>query len=941
MNSSDVFDRYGDIAIIGLACRFPGARNIDQFWRNLRDGVESISFFSDQELIAEGVDPAMLRMPNYVKAGAILEDEDLFDASFFGVHPAEAVITDPQHRLFLEHSWEAFENAGYDPAIYKGSIGVFAGAGWNSYLLNELYPHRHLLESVNSFQAMIATEKDHLSTRVSYKLNLRGPSITVQTACSTSLVAVHLACQSLLNGECDMALAGGVSIQVPQMRGYLYQEGGILSPDGHCRAFDAEARGTVGGSGVGVVVLKRLADAMIDRDCIHAVIKGSAINNDGALKAGYTAPSIDGQAQVIKLAQALAEVEPETISYVEAHGTGTPLGDPIEIAALTKVFGESARRRQFCALGSVKTNIGHLDAAAGIAGLIKTVLAIKHRQIPASLNYRQPNPKIDFRNSPFYVNRELQAWEAKWPRRAGVSSFGIGGTNAHLIVEEAPEMEAGGPGRDYQVLTLSARTETAVAQVTSNLCEWLRNGEAQNLADVAYTLQLGRKAFDNRQVVVCQGLDEAIRKLAGQGESNSYGKEQDKRQRPVVFMFPGQEATYPRMGETLYRQEQTFREELDRCAEAAWQKLGIDLRTILYPGRHESNQQMKPISTRQPALFVVEYALARMLMRWGVEPEVMIGHGLGEYVAACLAEVFTLEEGLTLVRARERVMSEGRRVGRALREFEEELGKVMLKEPKKRYISTASGEWVRAGEATEVAYWVRQISEKPKFWEGVERLREEPERLLLEVGPGEGLSELAQSQRGMGEKLNVIAVMGKNVETESRSVAEALGQLWMMGGEVDWRKYSEGQMRRRVILPTYPFERKRYWIEPANNVMSNGLPEYQTQLSSEFSQRENILMALKDIVKELTGIDPSEIDISTNFFELGVDSLLLIQASEIIKARFRIDISLAQLFEELSTLQALAADIDQKLSANLMREVSDGNSEGEGRGDNRGQFGHW
>ena len=427
-----------DIAIISMAGRFPHAPHLDDFWRNLRDGRESVVQLSDEELLAAGVDAAMLQNPDYVKSGVFLDDYDLFDNSFFGLTPREAALIDPQQRVFLECAWEALEAAGYDAARYAGAIGVFAGVSISTYLIN-LFSNRSELGTVSTFQLLMSNDKDFLPTRVSYKLDLHGPSVTVQTACSTSLVAVHLACQSLLNGESDMALAGGASIPIPQRRGYLYQEGNINSPDGHCRAFDADAQGTIGGSGVGVVLLKRLADALDDGDTIHAVIKGSAVNNDGAMKVGYTAPSVEGQAKVVAEALSIAGVDPDTVTYIEAHGTGTTLGDPIEIAALQKVFAARTTKKNFCGIGSVKTNIGHLDTAAGVAGLIKTVLALRHKELPPSLHFTRPNSKIDFANSPFYVNASLRAWEnGETPRRAGVSSFGIGGTNAHVVLEEAP-----------------------------------------------------------------------------------------------------------------------------------------------------------------------------------------------------------------------------------------------------------------------------------------------------------------------------------------------------------------------------------------------------------------------------------------------------------------------------------------------------------------------
>ena len=492
------------VAVIGLAGRFPGAGDVEGFWRNLCAGVESVTFFTDAELLSAGADPAALRNPNYVKAAAILDDVESFDAAFFGLNPREAEIMDPQHRIFLECAWEALEKAGYDPENYHGSIGVYAGTRMNTYLLN-LLRDRELMESQGGFVALLGNDKDFLPTRVSYKLNLRGPSINVQTACSTSLVAVHLACQSLLHGECDIALAGGVAIKVPQKAGYLYQAGGILSPDGHCRAFDAKAHGTVSGNGVGVVVLKRLTDAVADGDHIHAVIKGTAINNDGAMKVGYTAPSVDGQAEVITEALAVAGISPETVGYIETHGTGTELGDPIEIAALTQAFRADTEKKGFCALGSVKTNIGHLDAAAGVTGLIKTVLALEHKLLPPSLHYEQPNPEIDFAHSPFYVNTALSEWKAgAAPRRAGVSAFGIGGTNAHVVLEEAPNSQASGPSRPWQLLALSAKTSAALETATANLRAHLEAHPDLNLADAAHTLLRGRKTFAYRRVIVCR-----------------------------------------------------------------------------------------------------------------------------------------------------------------------------------------------------------------------------------------------------------------------------------------------------------------------------------------------------------------------------------------------------------------------------------------------------
>jgi len=666
MSHTVEFSRNGlEIAIIGMAGRFPGAKNIEEFWQNLRNGVESITTFTNEELIADGIDPDLLNNPNYVKAGAVLEDIELFDAEFFGFNPREAEIIDPQHRLFLECAWEAMENAGYNSKMYPGLIGVYAGAGSNNYVLN-IYSNQNIRNSIDRNQLFFGNDKDFLATRVSYKLDLEGPAVGIQTACSTSLVAVHLACRGLLSGECDIALAGGVAIDVPQKEGYLYQEGGIVSPDGRCRAFDAKAQGTVFSNGVGIVVLKRLEDAIADGDCIHAVIKGSAINNDGAFKVSYTAPRIDGQAKVIRAAQVMAEVDPETITYIETHGTGTSLGDPIEISALTQVFRASTDKKGFCAVGSVKTNIGHSDITAGVAGLIKTVLALKHKQIPPSLHFQQPNPEIDFDNSPFYVNTTLSDWQTNGtPRRAGVSSFGIGGTNAHVILEEAPVVETRGgaslQSRPWHLLLLSAKTRTALETVTANLAAYLQQHRDLNLVDVAYTLQVGRQAFEHRFMVVCQNLEDAVQKLefANQEQVSTYLKELHNR--PVVFMFPGQGAQYVNMGRELYQTEPIFREEVNRCCELLKPHLGIDLRHVLYPSEEQieaATHQLQQTYITQPALFVIEYALSQLWMAWGIQPEAMIGHSIGEYVAACLAGVLSLEDALILVAVRGRLMQE-------------------------------------------------------------------------------------------------------------------------------------------------------------------------------------------------------------------------------------------------------------------------------------------
>ena len=665
-------DNY-DIAIIGMDGRFPGAQSPDEFWQNLKNGVETISFFSDDELEISPGSP-ILKDPAFVKAGGVLENIDLFDASFFNIPAAEAEWMDPQQRLFLECTWSALENAGYNLETYKGLIAIYAGVNTNYYLLTRLGQLGDA-NSPNLFQLMLANEKDFLATRVSYKLNLQGESVTVQTSCSTSLVAVHMACQSLLSGQCDMALAGGVSVRVPQKTGYMYTEGMISSPDGHCRAFDSRAQGTLPGSGLGVVVLKLLGDALRDGDNVHAVIKGSAINNDGRGKIGYTAPSIEGQTRVIAKAQAMANVKADTITFVEAHGTGTALGDPIEVEALTRAFRQHTNEKGFCVLGAVKSNVGHLDTAAGMAGLFKMVLALKNKMIPPTVHFEKPNPAIDFANSPFHINNTLQEWKAgPTPRRGAVSSFGIGGTNVHMILEESPGNISEPTNRPNQILTLSAKTPTALETMIGNLANHLEQFPELNLADVAYTLNVGRQAYRHRHAVIAGSQKDAITALQS---SRPIATVLDQDHAPtIVFMFAGQGAQHINMAKELYETEPLFRHYVDSCVDLSKGKLKKDLLQLLYPDQEQAEEAARLLTQPEfalSALFTVEYALAKLWISWGVRPHAMIGHSYGEYAAACLAGVFSLENALDLVIGRGRLirtLSAGAMTAAALSESE-------------------------------------------------------------------------------------------------------------------------------------------------------------------------------------------------------------------------------------------------------------------------------
>ncbi|HEX6290021.1 MAG TPA: amino acid adenylation domain-containing protein [Herpetosiphonaceae bacterium] len=904
------------IAIIGMAGRFPGARNIRQFWENLCGGVESLTWLADDEIESP---PSTTSTLKYVNAAAVLDAIEQFDAAFFGFNPREAEMMDPQHRLFLEAAWEALEDAGYDPNTYDGSIGVFASTQMSTYLLANLLPNRPLVESMGALALRIANDRDFLPTRVSYKLNLRGPSMTVVTACSSSLVATHLACQSLLDYQSDMVLVGGVAVNVPQRSGYVYQEGGLFSPDGHCRAFDADAQGTFTGNGLGIVVLKRLEEALNDGDQIYAVIKGSAINNDGSSKVGYTAPSVDGQAGVILAAQIVADVDPRTIGYIETHGAGTPLGDPIEIAALTQAFRVNTEATGFCAIGSVKTNVGHLDSAAGVTGLIKAILALKHRQIPPSLNCAQPNPAIDFPSTPFYVNTELRAWEADdAPRRAGVSSFGVGGTNAHVILEEAPPIEPSDPARPWQVLVISARTATALHSAGEQLLAYLREHPAANLADVAYTLQVGRRSFDHRQMLVCRDTADAIDALTSRDPARLVQQVSEARRLPIAFMFAGLGDHYLDMGLELYQAAPVFRETIDRCAALLKPELGLDLREVLYPRGTAAqpklptstpgaaaqpfdvsqllNREPTPIDTAalrlnrtdlaQPILFALEYALAQQWIAWGVEPQALIGHSLGEYVAATLAGVFALPDALRVVAARARLIQslpgaamltvmlsehdlqpylgpdlalaavnsplvcvvagdqaavdaleqqlydEGigcRRLSAShafhshlmepiLERFVHMLRGMPLQAPEIPFVSNVTGTWITAEEATSPRYWARHLRQTVRFADGVRLLWSEPGRILIEVGPGQSLSSMARQQpkqRKTDQRLALPTLRTSNDPMPDRAmILSTFGKLWLAGVPVDWAALYRDERRQRLALPTYPFERQRYWLDP-------------------------------------------------------------------------------------------------------------------------------
>lgn len=926
------------LALIGMSGRFPGANSVEQLWENIAGGIRSIHFFTDEELLATGESPEMLKNPNYVKAGSILEGVDLFDASFFGFTPREMEVMDPQQRLFLECSWEALEMTGYLTGKYNGMVGVFGGTAMSSYLLNSIYNSPDAASNISPFLASLGNDKDSLATRVSYKLNLKGPSMTVQTYCSTSLVAVHMACQNLINYECDIALAGGAAISIPQERGYMYEEGSILSPDGYCRTFDAKAQGSVLTNGVGVVAIKRFRDALEDGDHIYAIIRGSATNNDGSQRVSYTAPGLDGQSGVMAEALGNAGVDPATISYVEAHGTATELGDAVEVAAMVKTFRMSIQEKHFCAIGSIKPNIGHLDRASGVTGLIKTVMSLHHRQIPPSLNYEEPNPDLDLENSPFYVNTVLTPWpDTMLPRRASVSSFGVGGSNAHVVLEEAPEREPGSSSRPWQTLLLSAKTESALQQAGSNLANYLKEHPTESLADIAYTLQTGRTVFNHHRAIICRDIAEALEAIEDPASIRDITLHDARRDRKLAFLFPGVGEQYIGMAHDLYEHEPRFRETVDYCCTFLQTHLNLDLQTLLSAEREapvnqpakvdframlrgtqstsQETDQLKRTAIAQPAVFIVEYALAQVLIEWGMRPSAMLGYSVGEYVAACVAGVLSLEDALTIVARRARLIAEQpegvmliiaqpedvvrsylteqinlaivngpnacvvagsadaieqleaqlaeqeipcRRVetthafhSSMLNAVQEPLTALMqtvtLHIPQIPYISNVTGTWITDEQATDPGYWAQHMCQTVYFAQGIETLLQKPEFAIVEVGMGQSLSSFVkqhpQSSRENWHLILSLLPALNDRQPDYAVLLTALSRLWLAGVSIDWDGFYQHERRLKVVLPTYPFERTRYWLGPEKHQptrehlanfldeMDDGEPELITQVA--------------------------------------------------------------------------------------------------------------
>ncbi len=1012
------------VAIIGMTGRFPGAESVETFWNNLLAGVESITFFERNQLEPSERSVAAAN-ETYVAARPLLKDPDLFDAEFFGVYPKEAAQMDPQHRILLECAWEVLERAGYDPKHIRESVGVFAGCSMNTYFLRNLADQRGFVEQftgayqVGNYSAMMGNDKDFLPTRISYKLNLHGPSMSVQSACSTSLVAVAQACQSLLTEGCDMALAGAVSVTFPLHRGYVAQEGGLASMDGHCRPFDEKASGTVFGHGAGIVLLKRLKNAVADGDQVLAVIRGFAVNNDGSAKAGYTAPSVEGQAQVISRAQKMAGLPTESITYIEAHGTGTPIGDPIEVAALTKAFRSSTNAEHFCSLGTAKANVGHLDVAAGAVGLIKAVLQIQNRTIPGLLHFNKANPHLDLGNSPFFIDAKPRAWDGEgFPLRAGISAFGVGGTNAHLIVEEPPAVVPSGVARASKLLVWSAKTPASLAHLTTALSDHFAVSSDQNLADAAYTLQAGRSAHRLRRAVVTSSAAEAASLIRGGGPGVLQSDKPFENAR-LVFCFPGQGVQAIGMGRRLYETEPVFRQHFDDCDARLEPLLGCSLRKIVHAPEANADtiEALNQTLYAQPAIFAMEYSLAQLWISWGIVPAAMIGHSVGEYVAATVSGVLTLEDALRLIAVRCRLMQglptgsmlavrtgeeavrlllqesgaeldlaavnspklcvvsgthaaidafsthldrrkiasrrlatshafHSRMLEPMLEAFAGHVSSAQFQAPAIPYVSSLTGTWLTSEEAKEPTYWTRHLRQTVRFSEALATVAGGHETVLLEVGPSESLVQMIRQTTGTGAGSPPVfstLATAKDAVPEDVAMMNALGRLWVTGVHPDWTKFHADSRRQRVLLPTYPFDRKRFWVEPAPasadraertndtpqvasvNLDTPALPVPLTSPAKEPSMATPVTVAddsamlndLKALIVDLSGTDLADAEADASFLELGFDSLFLTQLTQGIQSKYKVKLTFRQIMESYPTLDALAKHLETTVAPAL------------------------
>ncbi|MGI4779576.1 MAG: amino acid adenylation domain-containing protein [Janthinobacterium lividum] len=1000
------------IALVGMAGRFPGAADVEAFWANLMEGRDTIRFFDDATLDA-GVSAALRADPDYVRARGVIDDADQFDAAFFGINPNEATLMDPQQRVFLEICWECMERAGYAPDRQKAPVGIYAGMHNATYFQRHVAPRQDLVDAVGEFTVMLGNEKDYVATRVANKLNLTGPAISMNTACSTSLVAMAQAFAALRAGQCDMALAGGVAITCPPNSGYLHQEGAMLSPDGRTRSFDAKAQGTVFSDGAGVVLLKRLSDAQADGDTVYAVLRGVGVNNDGGVKASFTAPSIDGQAAVVSMALASAGVDARSISYVEAHGTATPMGDPVEVAALSRSYARHTADSGFCAIGSVKSNVGHMLMAAGAAGVIKTALALHEETLPASLHFDAENPAIDFAGTPFRVNAQRSAWprQAGAPRRAGVSSFGVGGTNAHLILEEAPPAVPSEPVTGPQLLTLSARTPTALARMAARLVAHLEATPDINLGDVAHTLQVGRKLFSHRMAIVADGVPEAVAVLRDPACVRRIVGTTGAREHEPVLLFPGQGAQYAGMGRTLYVHDEIFRAAVDEVAVALEGVLPFDLRERMFANDADA---LAPTAVTQPATFALEYALARRALAFGLRPVAMIGHSVGEFAAAVIANVMSLQDAARLVAQRGALMqalpagqmlsvrlgaaklapylAEGvslaaengpaacvaagpadrivalqarlevdgiasrplqtshafhsSMMDAAVVPFEALMRGVELRAPQRAIVSTLTGRMLTAAEAVDPAYWARHLRETVRFSPAVRTaMTQFAQPLFIELGPRNTLATLVRQHGASGSPgPAAVSVFAADPAEELIALDLALGRLWASGVEVDLGQIDTRGRKARVRLPTYPFERRRHWVDidpaalaamPAGPSLPSLVPTTEhhmptlsatsavpvvTAVSSP--RRATLHAKVRELFEDISGTPMAQAEGTVSFIDQGLDSLVLTQAALQVKKHFKINITFRQLMEGCRSFDLLVEHLDRMLPPEPISEAA-------------------
>ncbi|MEM9819583.1 MAG: beta-ketoacyl synthase N-terminal-like domain-containing protein [Bacteroidota bacterium] len=1003
-----------EIAIIGMAGVFPKSPTVKDYWKNLVAGNEMITFFTEEELVALGVDKSIYQNNKYVNAYGKIEGKEFFDAPFFKYLPAEASVMDPQTRLFHQVVWSALEDAGVQWDQQSNNIGLYAGAKENP-LWKTYTGYLKKVNGVDYYTLNLLNSKDCMTTLVSYKLGLKGPSMSVNTTCSTSLVATHLACRALLMGECKVAVAGGASISSQPSAGYLHQEGMIFSSDGHCKTFDADSDGTVSGEGAAAVVLKRYTEAIKDGDHIYAIIKGSAINNDGMRKIGYTAPSIEGQTDCIKMAHTISKVAPESISYIEAHGTGTKLGDPIEIEALNKAFNN--KQEKHCYIGSVKSSIGHLDAAAGVSGLIKTALALQHKTIPPSLNFEKENPQIQFDQGPFEVITEKKDWQRKGnePLRAGVSSFGIGGTNAHVILEEIPTAPvAVTPAASQQIFPFSAVNPQSVMDYQKNLHTFLQENENIDLPNVAYTLQHGRKAFQFRDTIVAQSREDLLEQLAIRSkrkEPKTVKKEVNK----LVFLFSGQGAQYHKMGADLYQDNAFFKAEMDKGFEQLKHLTGKDYTELIYAEKGDPSHIDNTLYT-QPLLFIFEHALAKLMMEYGVQPDYLMGHSLGEYVAACISGVFTFEEALQIIVKRAELISscpegsmlsincteeeasaylndqlslavlnapnqsvvsgpteaieslmkqlesEGRQhkflttshafhsamMDGILDQFEQHVGQFNLQPPSIPFISNLTGEMIKAEEATSPAYWAKHLRQAVQFGKGLGELFKIKKLAFIEIGPGNRLIRLLKQNKPaeVGE-LRVASTVRNSAKevNDKKHLLENLAVLWQNGCDINWRVIDANANRQKISLPTYVFLKHPYEAVVHLGGMGEdssapaatkpeGSKKY-TKVAKAESEMENIKnIEAKDLStlneeeiqneviflwKEFFGND--EIDVDSDFFVLGGDSLKAMSMINIIHEKFNAEVSITD-FLEKSSVRDLSEELQNISWVNQDKNLS-------------------